>query len=44
MEGLTILIVNNKDSKPTFDRLQKLCEKYAQSKFKVVYAETNFAK
>ena len=44
MEGLTILIVNNKDSKPTFDRLQKICEKYAQSKFKVVYAETNFAK
>lgn len=44
MEGLTILIVNNKDSKPTFDKLQKLCEKYAQSKFKVVYAETNFAK
>ena len=44
MEGLTILIVNNKDSKPTFDKLQKICEKYAQSKFKVVYAETNFAK
>ena len=44
MEGLTILIVNNKDSKPTFDRLQKLCEKQAQSKFKVVYAETNFTK
>ena len=44
MEGLTILIVNNKDSKPTFDKLQKLCEHQAQSKFKVVYAETNFAK
>ena len=44
MEGLTILIVNNKDSKPTFDKLQKICEKYAQSKFKVVYVETNFAK
>lgn len=44
MEGLTILIVNNKDSKPTFDRLQKLCEKYAQSKFKVVYVDANFAK
>ena len=44
MEGLTILIVNNKDSKPTFDKLQKICETQAQSKFKVVYAETNFAK
>ena len=44
MEGLTILIVNNKDSKPIFDKLQKLCEHQAQSKFKVVYAETNFAK
>ena len=44
MEGLTILIVNNKDSKLTFDRLQKLCEKQAQSKFKVVYTETNFTK
>ena len=44
MEGLTILIVNNKDSKPTFDKLQKICEHQAQSKFKVVYAETNFAK
>ena len=44
MEGLTILIVNNKDSKTTFDKLQKLCEHQAQSKFKVVYAETNFAK
>ena len=44
MEGLTILIVNNKDSKPTFDRLQKLCEKQAQSKFKVVYVDANFAK
>ena len=44
MEGLTILIVNNKDSKPTFDKLQKLCEHQAQSKFKVVYADTNFAK
>ena len=44
MEGLTILIVNNKDSKPTFDKLQKLFDHQAQSKFRVVYADTNFAK
>ena len=44
MEGLTILVVNNKDSKPTFDKLQKLCETQAHSKFKVVYASQDFSK